>query len=443
MSYSRPSGPPPPHRYQEIQELFGRKIRRPWLGRLIPELEELPESVAGVNLGVSWWAKVYRRATRWLRYRAAAYEWLKPEGPSHHGAPGLAGIPDIKALVRIDHYTDSAFAEGVKRRALKIRDKHPELRPWIDCRLALLEGVTNPFTRLGPDFRELEVTLRSQERLAYALLHQGRLEAAEQAAHDLSTKALGAVAAICAKVLGPPTARKPRLHANLMLPIPKRGPLTGADVGLKTRLQPAWGKNVAAADELWKDVAPEGTKCLQVISETNPVQHGGFWIPVLKGDNEGPMPGAATAYLRMHGSAVFTRDLPPLAGFPGWLEQKWHLHLRQRFDYEAFVSLPLTMPSAAGLAVAAVVNVNVDFKETAPWLRAYHDDWLDVAEEQVADFAEIAYHAAIVHLSAHASRQGQSLRLATAGELLLPLMPDASLSGNPVHWEGSRDREEL
>jgi len=327
----------------------------------------------------------------------------------------------------MEHYTDASFCEGVRQRCRTLLTRYPELRSWVECRLALLEYVLDPPRLLYEQLRDLEVTLRSRERVAYKQLHQGNLEDALHTAAGLAEEAMEAVNAVTKQVLSPRAAPAVPMHANLMMPISRQRLSAANAVGIPSEHHERWNKNKETADSLWAGVGDANCRCLQIVAETRPLQHGGFWVPLARGETGEALPGASTAYAKMQGSAVFRHDLPHLDGFSGQVNRRWTAYMAEDFEHDLFVSVPLTLPMRGGHDVAAVVNVNVVYADDAPWFRAYHQEWLALLEQEVADFAEIAYHAAIVQLSAHAERQGAKLQLDTRAEFLLPQLPTALL----------------
>jgi hypothetical protein len=185
----------------------------------------------------------------------------------------------------------------------------------------------------------------------------------------------------------------------------------------------------ARAESVWGSMSVD--RRLLVVGETKGAGHQGFWVPIASSRDGDELPGAPYAYRRMAPNAVFKDDLPPFAGFPPEIARKWREYMGEYFAERLFVSIPLLIPDSArsgtGSLVAAVLNVNASPAVTDAWYRAYHEEWLGLAQGRVAQFTETAWYACLVKLKAElALGQGGSIRIDT-GSTLWDRLPIADM----------------
>jgi len=212
-------------------------------------------------------------------------------------------------------------------------------------------------------------------------------------AEQISRNALRAAAFAACSVFG----GECHVSANLMVPgridrpLPTCSPGSSAEMVRKR------------ADDLWAGLYCD--RRLLIVGETKGAGHVGFWVPAAKGSSGEELPGAPYAYLRMAGQAVFRDDLPPLEGLPDTVRRKWHEYMTRHFSERLFVSLPMLVPDSAmpgtGSIVVAVLNLNASPQKEEAWYRAYHPEWLRIAQGRVAEFAEIAYYAFLMQVEAN------------------------------------------
>lgn len=139
------------------------------------------------------------------------------------------------------------------------------------------------------------------------------MQAAAAKAQEISENALEAGASAVCDVLG---KGKCRFSANLMVPVPLRGSSGPGYVPNSVA-----ESNSRKASELWNHSMVSNI-CLLIVAETKGSSHSGFWVPLMRGEDDADLPGAAAAYYRMEANGVFKDDLPPLTGFQKHLGSK-------------------------------------------------------------------------------------------------------------------------
>lgn len=388
-----------PHRQSEIRQLVEAALRpsrfRGLLTRDLSGGVGVSVALGVVSLG-DWNPKrAWRRWTRKPRFFEAARLWLTPDSTGLISrAPQLQALPEIRRRVCLEHYHDEDFARELRRACADVREKHPGLADWVDCRSALLDFVINP---PGQVPRQLVETGHLLDNALTRMIHfraTGDMAEAATIADGLIAHSLDAVRAACCCILSPEREdQETDCSVNLMLPIPKEGlqPL------------PSMAGNWSTAEELWAGV--EFDNRLVVLSETPTGvaarSHKGFWAPIPRLVQR-PLPGAMTAVCERRANAVFTDDLPEVNGHAAGLDARWKRYMTEVFDKRLFISFPSIMPDPAGVRqVLAVINVNVTPPpDDRTWRRAYHDVWLTAATSAVSVFARFAYWGTLVRMEA-------------------------------------------
>jgi hypothetical protein len=313
-----------------------------------------------------------------------------------------------QAVGRAD-LSDRVFAEKLRDRCVELEESHPPLSRWIRRQIALLDIFIAPPPEMTSDTVRAAIGLRQGLFQATAVLPvspTAALNLAEQIIHD----ALRAAALATCSVFG----GECQVSANLMIPIKADG-----------HLGPYPSHSSAAASHarvegLWRSMKVD--RRLLVVGETKGAGHQGFWVPIASSSDGDELPGAPYAYRRMSPNAVFKDDLPPFVGFSEEIGEKWRQYMKEHFSERLFISIPLLVPDSArsgtGSMVAAVLNVNASPGMGDAWYRAYHEEWLNLAQGRVAQFAEIALYAFLIKANAErALGEGGSIQIDTGSTL--------------------------
>ncbi len=383
------------YRTEQLRVYFERYVSRPLIGRLVGGAEGEPEVKTALGpLSLALKLPLVNRLARDQAFRYAAWLWLRPNHPSWED------IDSLKARVGLEKF---AFAPGLKAVVLEYLREHEALRLWIERRVALIELTTDAPTESFEDLQHTAFALRRELFHAVTILNRGDRTNARALAIQIARSALLGAGQVCMRVLG------------------KNGCPFSVNLMLRTRLEPAAfhfkpgtleSINAQNAAALWRGI--QAKHALIIAEEAGEPEHTGFWVPLKVGENGDYLPGASQAFNSMIGSAVFKNDLPPLDGFEKSVEDRWHGHMRAAFQERLFVSLPLTAPSDGQTSrVVAILNVNAEPDLASDgWRRAYHNAWLAIAKDRVAQFVEAAFFA---HLIKRAT--DPSLRAAVTLEL--------------------------
>lgn len=364
------------------------------------DLVALEAEVGPVTLKISKFHEFLRGLTENVRYRQAAWCWLFPHNPCY----GITHLSSIQQRARLDHVERLAFLRRLNDFCLEVQHGHEKLGRWIAMRQALLDYELSPPKSLSQHLRDTERDLRFSLVIAMNLLWQQQdLIAAAKEARGIAQAALEAGASAACDVLGKGNCR---FSANLMVPAfiaDEKGP--GYSPNSTAR------DNAEKAQDLWSHCRLED-RCLVIVEETKGGNHIGFWLPLIRGDDDSDLPGASSAYFQMEANGVFKDDLPPLKGFSRHLADHWHAYIRKALNEKMFVSIPLavTDPQTGGKKVIAVMNVNADPHLHDGWRRAYHREWLLAAQSAAEDFIEVAYLALLIRMAAEGNQGNPRLQ---------------------------------
>lgn len=388
---------------------------KPWQ-RSLETVEGPPIQVGPVSIGSI--RSAYRALSLGGRYRYAARKWLSPRNP-------LLGPEDLLKLrdeVSLDHLPLVAFVSGLWEKCRDILRNHPELRFWIQRRLALLEIQLDPPKELARDQQRSATSLRMSLLATVHLAATNQVEA-DQSAEAIGSSALHLAAQASGSLLGRSSCP---VSANLMIPTAMHKALPSGNE--LTILNEKKSKN------LWREITGDTDKKLMAVMESPGAQHLGFWIPVTRGEEGATIPGAPRAYSEQVGDAVFAADLPPLNGFPKSVERKWHAYMKDDFQDNLFASIPIELPPInpeGREVIGAVLNINARPKED-DWCRAYHQEWLTATERRVAPFAEIALGALALRQAINPAYRELLLTDSPAWNQLLPVLNEGPLETKVV-----------
>jgi hypothetical protein len=305
---------------------------------------------------------VHAYARRWL--------WPGDKGESNR----LDFFRQIKKVASLSDAEFSDFLGQITQICQELSDEHTKLAIWISRRIALLEFLhTDPSPETLPLKLEMPQSSIDQNLLMFQIRRTKNQKEKLRQTQDLVRQALTAAGQIVSRILGKETCD---FWSNLMLLLAPSA--SALDLFAHETAQ----NNLLQADQIWKGCA-ETQERLYVVAESNEPQESeylGFWLPIYK-NMENPPLGAATAYLKAVGSAVFRDDLPlaPMrAVIPDEVVARWQIYMTQKFRHNIFVSLPLYR-SRANNKVLAVLNVNIRPKNLKDFRRAYHPEWLEIA----------------------------------------------------------------
>lgn len=321
----------------------------------------------------------------------AAWRWLRPESTLER----LEKIQEDAGLVEME---PGLFVRKLCETCADIEEDHPRLRPWVLRRCALLEYRISTLAELTADLSttgtslnySLFTGLMDYCDSASPLSREQALNAVGRVSAETLTQAMVAVGQIVCRTLSTQPGDC-EFQANLMLPV---GP-EFLDSALFSSARPQ--KNMADAGALWGE-REKYNRCLAVVAETDDVpEYLGFWIPLLL-TGRNPSAGAATAYYKARASAVFIDDLPPLGDdVPQDSYSRWTEYLSQRFQQAVFVSLPFAIEVRRGQKrVPAIINVNVNPARDGDFRRAYHPEWLRIAQQAAAPLVCEAHKAFVL-----------------------------------------------
>ncbi len=375
------------HEIGELSEYFAKNFPDPWWQSLFKIDTSRDVDVDLGNFKARLPLQALRPFTISPLLTIAAKRFIRP--PGHY--PTREELARLHAAVGLTNLKESEFAEKLRDRCVELQHLHEPLSRWIRRQLALIDFMLTPPPEMSPDSRRAAIALRNLIARTMALLPVSP-SAAFNLAEQISRDALRAAALATCSVFG----GECHVSANLMVPVRNDRPLPTLTPGSAAELVRQ------RADALWAGLSSD--RRLLIVAETRGAGHIGFWAPAAKGTNGRELPGAPYAYLRMGGQAVFKDDLPRLDGFPGGIGTKWHQYMQQHFNESLFVSLPILFPDSAlagtGSVVAAVLNVNASPQREETWFRAYHEEWLRIAQARVAEFAEAAYYAFQIQVEA-------------------------------------------
>lgn len=325
----------------------------------------------------------------------AAWRWLKPESTLER----LGKIQEDTKEKDLVGMEPGLFARKLRESCSEIEEDHPRLKLWILRRCALLEYRISTLAELPID---LSTTGTSLNYSLFAGLmdycdgasqftQDRALNEVRRVANVTLTQALMAVGQIVCRIL----STRPsdcEFGTNLMLPVGHEF----LDSALFSAPQPQ--DNIQDAKNLWGE--PSGyDSCLAVVAESNDEsEYLGFWLPILA-NCRNPSDGATTAYYKARASAVFIDDPPLLSGedLPENSHSKWLQYLNKRFQQAAFVSVPFAIEVKGGKRrVPAIVNVNINPADHRDFRRAYHPEWLRIAQREAAPLVCEAHKAFIL-----------------------------------------------
>lgn len=379
-----------------------------WLGT---NIDQIPVDVSIANVDLKGFKSWLPRLCGDARYKLAAWNWLEPRFPNAR-SPWELNL--TKASCGLSSVSDVKFHEKVRHHCWETYQAHEPLRPWIASRLALLDHTNH-----------LEDSTANDAIRDAAILHRRNLfhistttypfdpDAGADLAGQILRQTLQGVATSVNKSLGLSGCY---CTANLMVPVSQATLHVFREIF--ENVGPAYAvSNFDTANGLWAPIGHDSSRRLIVVGETDDSRHLGFWVPTTKGSRGEDIPGAPKAYYNQVGSAVFKRDLPPMAGFPH-LAESWSAYIQDKLTGRLFVSLPFAPPDGhGGRKVVAILNINANPSEDDGWYRAYHVEWLKIAQEKVLHSAEVAFYAASMVIGAHAARLQLRAKLFTGCEL--------------------------
>jgi hypothetical protein len=336
--------------------------------------------------------------------RSVAKRWVRPTRPH----PRYPDLSRLRTTFGFSDLTLAAFAQKLRDQCTEIQHEHAPMARWVQRQIALADLASFPPPEKSSELTQAAIALRNGNHQAVGFLSFDPV-AAINLADEISRSALRAAGLAVCTVFG----GECHFSANLMIPVPSDSPLP------KPFPHSEAASVRARADELWKNIHSD--RRLIIVSETERAGHLGFWVPTARGSHSNLLPGAPRAFLQMSGNAVFKDDLPKIEGFPEEVGNKWTGYMEEHFAERLFVSLPLLVPastiSGTGSAVAAVVNINASPQNEELWYRAYHEEWLKIAQNRVADLAEIAFYAMLVKVEAETALGTSSIRIDTGCKL--------------------------
>ena len=367
-----------------VQAEFNKiSIPRTWWP-LAPSVATVVEEAAGEYKPlVQVFANGYRSLSEKYRIDLAAWKWLRPAQPLMQ----VAEVRDLRASVGL-HYMSpvSKFTKSVIVRCREYARNNPELQLWIRRRISLLELVD----RL-PDEQDTFDAIAQSFQFRYSTIIHSLYQdqgTAIRLSRELTSDALRSAALAALDVLCIDTSQLD-FDANLMVPVdPSVGPEVFGD---------RWKQSI----DLWDD---EKEKRLVVVAETS-AKYYGFWVPLLRGDENASLPGAPTAYRYGKGSAVFRDDLPVFHNFPKKLKNKWDAYVEGEYKHDMFISIPLMFAKADGAKTVAVMNIDLNVNgENGLW-RAYHTEWLELSKKRASRFLEFVLLGFLAEQTALGSHQ--------------------------------------
>jgi hypothetical protein len=377
------------HQLDELAAYYNENLgQAPWREKLLSKIDT--NQNIDVDLGtakIPLPLRILRPLTVSLIMDIAARRWLRPT--LQH--PTQTDLTRLRAAVGLGDLSARAFAEKLRDKCVELQHAHGPIGRWIQRQTALIDLSISPPPEMGSDSVRAAIALRQGLFQAMSILPVSPTTAAGLA-QQISRDALRAAAFATCSVFG----GECHVSANLMIPVRGNTPLPNYPAGSLAAAARARG------DALWEGLS--APRRLLVVGETRGAGHVGFWVPILRANNGDELPGGPYAFLRMSGQAVFKDDLPGLAGFPESTREKWRDYMHRHFNERLFASIPLLVPDSAmpgtGSIAIAVLNVNASPQHEETWYRAYHEEWLRIAQGRVAAFAEIAVYACLTELEA-------------------------------------------
>lgn len=218
--------------------------------------------VNGVPLKVGLPKELWRGVTRSMRYKFATWKWLQPNEPCRT----LRDLPQVQEAAGLDHVDRQTFATRLIDACKEIIRLHPELRRWVEYRIAALEYWADP---PKPTDRRLVDSADTLRNTLWRTQHRASQDPArglfrlEQVAYQ----AMHAAAISVTQALG--VEGGSRVSGNLMVP-------------LSTFDWIKAGENWNAAARLWDGL--DTSKRLVIVAETEGSTHTGFWVPTVRGE---------------------------------------------------------------------------------------------------------------------------------------------------------------
>ncbi len=329
------------------------------------EIADAVDIDAAVEIGFV--KRAYRRGTAGIRFRTAAWKFLRPQEPHWD---------DLKALAKsvgADHMNLPAFCGRLRDECNEIVREHSDLKRWVCRRLALLDAVVVS-RKLDRSRRDEVFALRNALSDCTELLVTDPAEATYLSENLCQAAILGAGNAVVDAI-----AEVAGLNANLMFSVPCGYRVSGSAERLA---------NQDRADRLWQNVG-DHTHRLVVLAESTGASHVGFWVPVIPSGPGVRLPGATEA-IAGNASLVLKEDLPPLRGFSHQMESDWEAYMQREFNHDLFLSLPVRVPGRSTPVAVLNVNVNVRQETKRHWYRAYGAYWTRQAEEYAWEFLDLA-----------------------------------------------------
>jgi hypothetical protein len=311
-------------------------------------------------------------------------------------------LEELRTQCKLEKFDVTVFLSRLEKECEEALRTHPALHHWVHQRLSLLSFRRRPFAGLSETLHDIGTTLDRQFFECYGMAHSDA-EAQLPLARQIVNQAIEAAAQAVCEVLGHPK-HDCRATANLMLPVnvsDNDGPLVYDN--------PVALKNRQVAADIWQGENFE--RCLVVVAETRKAGHLGFWVPLLLSPNGDTLPGAPTALLQRHGSAVFKDDLPDLKPFGAALAHRWRAYIEDNLHERLFVSIPFVAIADNVLQrdTVAVLNVNAHPPDGHDWNRAYHGEWLDISRKAARPFLQTAMNAMQLIVAVESYRRGARL----------------------------------
>lgn len=339
------------------------------------------------------------------RIAYCAWEWLRSRSD-------LSALDGIKARSGLGSLPDNVFFERLDLACTDVEREHQALTLWVRRCRSLLEVKRRPL--LAPPFAlsagSTLLGLALQEILDYRAVRSDKAQAQAGAVAKKALKLAGQ--AVC-KIISEDASRCD-FWANLMVPV------APVDLTASIFAPPEAQANLRQADELWKDAPPHITRLVVVSETTDETDHLGFWLPVVS-KSRNSTPGALSAYRRKTGSAVLLDDLPPFGSdLPQSARKPWEAYLRRKLNVTAFVSIPLVVqPGLEERTALAVLNINIGSDIPNDCARAYHGQWLEIAQRLAEPLVCEALKAFAVQ---HAILDNSRLPSLSLGPLHFPLL---------------------
>lgn len=324
----------------------------------------------------------------------AAWKWFQP--PSDKEDDWQRKLLNIRKSAQLEHLQLWEFRDGIARQKDLWLKRHPVLKNWLRRRIAQLDWLCDgmDYSHLGEFVKMAGRATTSLQRdsmtlLALAIRFLDDLDGFKLECDRLASTALE-MAGHCLGFLF--ANEEFKTCANLMVPFQNNSD----NVPFYLPPNSIHGMTDTAL-RLWKHFNP-ASESLVVVAESEDAKDLGFWVPLCVSDEANYLPGAPEAFAQNRSNTVY-RDDPPLLtsrGFTKHQQNCWYGFLENSFKERLFISIPLQIKLDGGrTSTIAVFNVNAipSTENQNGWSRAYHKEWLDIAQSCLAPMIHIAFEA--------------------------------------------------